>query len=192
MSFLISLRIIQNIKVKIVGIYKIQSILKPDRIYIGSALDIKTRWRGHRFDLKNNKHHSIKLQRHYNKYGLSDLVFAIVTICDKKDLIEIEQKYIDINNPYFNCCLIAGNCTNRKLSDDTKRKISEANKDRKGQIPWNKGLKHSDFTKLKIAITMTGKKRKPLTEEHKEKLRKAFSGINNPMYGRPPSNKKTA
>jgi hypothetical protein len=37
-----------------------------------SAINIKKRWNKHIYDLKHNVHHSIKLQRHCNKYGISD------------------------------------------------------------------------------------------------------------------------
>ena len=52
---------------KISGIYKIQSKLKPDRIYIGSAVNIRTRWNVHLCNLRNSMHHSKKLQRHFDK-----------------------------------------------------------------------------------------------------------------------------
>jgi hypothetical protein len=50
------------------GIYKIQSIINPERVYIGSAISIRNRWCTHKSELKGNKHHSPKLQNHYNKY----------------------------------------------------------------------------------------------------------------------------
>ena len=42
----------------------------------------------------------------------------------------------------------------RKLSDETKKKLSEANK---GQIPWNKGLHQSDETRRKLSERMKGR-----------------------------------
>jgi GIY-YIG catalytic domain. len=60
------------------GIYKIESKLKPERIYIGSAINIGQRWRVHLSDLRKQKHHSKKLQNHYNKYGEVDLSFSIL------------------------------------------------------------------------------------------------------------------
>jgi group I intron endonuclease len=62
----------------------------------------------HRSDLNKNKHHSVKLQNHHNKYGLSDLVFSVVERCSKEVLIEREQHYIDELDPYFNICKVAG------------------------------------------------------------------------------------
>lgn len=104
------------------GIYKITSKSNPDRCYIGSAVKIKFRWNLHRRMLKNNKHHSIKLQRHYNKHGLEDLVFTILICCDKEDLISYEQFFIDTYNPYFNSRPTAGNQLGFKHSNESKEK----------------------------------------------------------------------
>lgn len=54
---------------KISGIYKIQSKVKPERIYIGSAVNIRHRRNQHFSSLSLNNHHNKKLQYHYNKYG---------------------------------------------------------------------------------------------------------------------------
>lgn len=113
------------------GIYKIQSTIKPERIYIGSAIDIKRRWIGHIQDFKKNKHHSIKFQRHFNKYGESDLQFSVLLGCEKEDLIKHEQFFIDSHKPYFNVRMIANSNINIKLSDETKKKIGIANKGHK-------------------------------------------------------------
>jgi hypothetical protein len=37
---------------RITGIYKIQSIIKPERIYIGSAVYVDKRWKEHLNDLR--------------------------------------------------------------------------------------------------------------------------------------------
>ena len=75
---------------KLPGIYQIQSKIKPQRIYIGSAINIQKRWWMHLFDLRKNKHSSSKLQRHYDKYGESDLQFSILLGCEKENLIKVE------------------------------------------------------------------------------------------------------
>lgn len=149
------------------GIYKIYSISKPDRVYVGSAANVAARKRHHYYLLRHNKHHSVKLQRHYNKYGKDDLVFVIIEPCFTEFLIVREQYYIDILNPYFNTCLIAGRTTGFKLSEKTKKLLSEL----KGGINhWNYGKKHSEETILKMR------------EAHKG--RKGLCGEENGMYGK--------
>jgi hypothetical protein len=57
------------------------------------------------------------------------------------------------------------------VSEETRKKISEKNKN---QIPWNKGKKLlplSDSHKMKISKSNLGKYQRPLTNEEKEKIR---------------------
>lgn len=66
------------------GIYQIKNLI-TDKIYIGSVVDLYTRWANHRKDLKYNKHHSKILQHSYNKHGLLMFDFSVLLYCDKKD-----------------------------------------------------------------------------------------------------------
>jgi len=59
------------------GIYKISSIDTGD-FYIGSSINIKDRWIRHKKDLNKNRHHSIFLQRAWNKYGKSNFLFEVL------------------------------------------------------------------------------------------------------------------
>lgn len=111
------------------GIYKIQSITKPYRFYIGSAINLKQREKQHFGLLRRGKHHSIKLQRHYNKYGKSDLCFIVLLCCDKNDLIANEQFFIDAMNPYFNSFPTAGSSRGVKWTKEAKDKKSQQTKD---------------------------------------------------------------
>jgi group I intron endonuclease len=122
---------------KISGIYKIQSIVKSERIYIGSAVSINQRWNLHLSMLRRNVHDNKKLQSHFNKYGESDLQFSILLGCEKEDLIKIEQYFIDSYNPWFNHCKIAGNKLGVKASEETKEKMSKSGKKRHKLNPFS-------------------------------------------------------
>jgi len=167
---------------KISGIYKIQSIVKPDRIYIGSAIDITVRWKNHLKLLRRNKHHSVKLQNHYNKYGEFDLQFLILLGCEKEDLVKIEQYFLDSYKHYFNICSKAYSSlgikhpNRKKLSIENRKKMSEV---RMGKIPWNKGKKglqvawnrgRSFPEETRNKMSESGKKRKPMSIETKLKM----------------------
>ena len=133
------------------GIYQIQSNIKPERIYIGSSVNIRVRWNKHLTDLRLNKNSSPKMQYHYNKYGQSDLVFSILLICDKIDLLKREQEYIDKFNPYFNIYKIAGSPLGSKRTDEMKKNISKI----------MTGKHHTEDTKQKMRDNhrgMTGKR----------------------------------
>ena len=73
----------------------------------------------------------------------------------------------------------------KKHSLESKNKMSKSHK---GKEPWNKGKQgiYSEETLLKLS---EAKKGKPLSETHKENIRKSQSGENHPMYGKKHSEK---
>lgn len=105
------------------GIYQISNKIN-NHSYIGSAINLKTRFATHRNRLKNNNHHSIYLQRAYNKYGLENFEFKILEYCDKSILINREQWFLEELNPEYNICKIAGSCLGVKFSKESNKKKS--------------------------------------------------------------------
>lgn len=81
-------------------IYVIKNI-KNNKFYVGSTLNITKRKHRHFYELKYQRHHSIYLQRAYNKYGKNSFVFMI-----KKEYHDIpELKLRNIEERYINFCL---------------------------------------------------------------------------------------
>ena len=139
---------------KITGIYQIKSI-STERIYIGSAINIRSRHTRHKKDLQNNVHHSIVLQRHYNKYGIEDLEFSILEECSIEQLIEREQYYFDRNLCVFNISKIAGSCLGNKR---TKEQVEEMSKRFTGEGNPTFGLERTQEWRDNISIANKGKK----------------------------------
>lgn len=85
------------------GIYAIKNTLN-NKMYIGSTACFKNRWRRHRQCLRGNYHHSLHLQRSYNKLGESRFVFIVLEECEniRETLILLEQKYMDELHPEYN------------------------------------------------------------------------------------------
>jgi group I intron endonuclease len=105
------------------GIYKILNLLTGD-FYIGSTVNFNIRKYNHYKDLRKNLHYNSHLQNAWNKYGEENFKFEIVEIVkEKKQLIIKEQYYLDIYNPNYNICKIAGNTLGRICSEETKNKI---------------------------------------------------------------------
>ena len=78
------------------GIYAIQNKINK-KMYIGMTTDFKDRIEHHLWELRNNKHHSIKLQRAFNKYGEDNFDYYIVEEMKEstfKELAEKERYYI--------------------------------------------------------------------------------------------------
>lgn len=107
------------------GIYKIENTLTKD-FYIGSTIDLKSRELRHFKDLKNGNHHSIILQRVYNKYGKTNLKFIVLEEdLLKENLLLREQYYIDTLSPLYNICKIAGSPLGTKHSIESSNKKRE-------------------------------------------------------------------
>jgi hypothetical protein len=127
---------------KIIGIYKITNT-KNNKLYIGSALSIKSRFAQHLYRLKRNKHFNSHLQSSWNKYGENSFVFEIIEICDKLQLKTREEYFIALyksNNRFFGY--------NKRLDCTT-----------------NLGLKANKETRKKLRISHLGHKRSKQTQE---------------------------
>jgi group I intron endonuclease len=147
-----------------IGIYKIENIINNKK-YIGSAINIEIRTKRHINDLKNNKHDNIYLQREFNKYKLENFKFECIEICNKKNLKEIEQKYLDNIFSIKECNLYYYNIGRKSTGGDNISNNPDrnniVNKIRKGL--YNRYKKESEEDKL----------------ARKNKLK----GENNPNYG---------
>lgn len=89
------------IKNDVTAVYLIKCIIN-NRLYIGGCKGFRTRKISHRTELKNNIHHSYKLQKDYNKYGEENFVFEILEECNYEILREREQYWMDLLQPYYN------------------------------------------------------------------------------------------
>lgn len=116
------------------GIYKI-TCTANGKVYIGSTTDMRKRWRAHRSDLRNNKHHNRHLQGAWNKYGNQFFEFEVletVTIADH--LHEREQHWLDHyqaynpDNGYNHGTVARAPWLGRSHSSATKQKLSDSAK----------------------------------------------------------------
>lgn len=130
------------------GIYKILN-WSTNKFYIGSAVKIQHRLNNHKSDLNLCKHPNIILQRAWLKYGEADFSFHVLEYCNKENLLEREQFYIDNLKPSYNILSIAGSSI---------------------------GYAHTENTKLKISIANTGRKR---PQEEIDKIKNSTKGLQN-------------
>jgi group I intron endonuclease len=190
------------------GIYCIKNI-KTGKIYIGSSKAIESRFYNHRWRLSKGCHHSIKLQRSWNKHGPELFVFEIIETCIESDLLCKEQEHLDSKKPWFNIKQTStpgalgprseeqkqwmsivqriskfgkpGPNKGKKASDETINKIKHA---RSKQV-MKKGHKFTDAHRLALSNAKKGKpsSRKGIkfTDEHKAKLSQSKIGKKMPQ-----------
>lgn len=184
---------------KTTGIYMIYC-LPANKAYIGQSKNISRRWYHHKNDLKHDKHANVYLQRVYNKYGKDSLHFSVLEITS--ELSEKEARFISLLDEDYKMNLggVSGYLpvsletrqkhaakaivtpqmceaakkanTGKSRSEETKRKISEANK---GRVSNRRGVKLSQETKAKLSIAakkqhhVRGNAGKFIKEEHGNK-----------------------
>lgn len=143
------------------GIYQIVNKING-KVYIGGTIDLRERFANHISELRNNRHHSIYLQRAYNKYGVESFYFEILDLCESDwNIIEqLEQKYFNLCKDIFvsNTYNIL-NKTNRgfhkKHSKETIDKIIASRK-HTNKICWYKNKKLVKiFTRIGEAVQET-------------------------------------
>jgi len=77
-----------------IGIYEIMNVVDGKK-YIGSSKNVENRFKQHKGKLNRNVHNNVHLQNAWNKYGEESFVFEVIELCDKNDLLLIEQKHLD-------------------------------------------------------------------------------------------------
>ena len=69
-----------------------------NKAYIGSSVDIKSRWIQHKSVLKAGKHNNKQLQEDYNKYGADSFLYSILINCKPQMLLKYENMCILLFN----------------------------------------------------------------------------------------------
>jgi group I intron endonuclease len=143
------------------GIYQIKNLI-DNKIYIGSAVNFRKRWRLHRYQLNNNSHDNRHLQNAWNKYSSEAFEFKIIEIVDKSVLLTREQQWIE----FTNCCEIGYNINKDVFRSrlGVKSSLEHVEKIRKANL----GSKRSPETCIKIGLAKKGTR---LTEERKRARR---------------------
>lgn len=150
------------------GIYKIVCI-PTSKVYVGSTKNLRSRWAGHRKELRGLRHHSLLLQRAWNKYGEGAFLFEVLEVVMFVEyLIEREQYWIDMTQCFdpqhgFNRRRVAEGNAGVRYSDEARAKIRAA---RATQV-------FTEATRQKMSASQRGKKMSP---ESIEKTRQASIG----------------
>lgn len=183
------------------GIYAIRNTVNGKQ-YIGSAVNIRSRWSLHKRSLCGAGHHSKKLQRAWEKYGVCAFEFRVLLLCAKKDLLYYEQRCLDALPSEYNVCRFAGSNFGRKMpevgaanrarvwNEEARARIAAAHLGRKPGaetiaklIAAGRGRKHTEETRAKLSAARRGKKMPPKSAETRAKLSAAGIGRKMPPLG---------
>ena len=174
------------------GIYKIVNKVNG-KYYVGSSVNIRTRWNNHRNLLTHRRHKSPKLQAAWDKYGKENFEFKIIEKCESvlETILAVEQKYLDIAEKEQDVCynttfVASAPMLGRKHSNKTKKLISKVINKRysEGKMRWNKGKHLTDEHKKRISETRIRLQIKP--SQRQRKLQSVMvKGKNNYFYKNP-------
>lgn len=114
------------------GVYAIRNKVNGKQ-YVGSAKVFLRRWYRHSEDLRNGSHHSVLLQRAWNKYGEDSFEFRILEETTAKHAVAQEQVFLNWLQTYdprlgYNISPTANSSLGVKFSQETKAKMSAARK----------------------------------------------------------------
>ena len=79
------------------GVYCIRCKVN-NKAYIGSSVNIKSRWYSHKGELRRGKHRNKLLQEDYNKYGADNFLYLILINCEPQMLSKYENMYMMLFN----------------------------------------------------------------------------------------------
>jgi group I intron endonuclease len=147
---------------------------KTGKVYIGFDSNWPNRVRIHKSASKNQDY---KFYRAIRKYGWDNFEWSVIYQSKDKQhtLKQMETYFINEYNSMkngYNSTLGGDGCFGMILSEEAKKFISIKNKIPKPQTP-----EHIQ----KRADAQRGKKRGPLSNEHKAKISKTSKGISKPM-----------
>lgn len=138
------------------GVYMIRCLLDK-RAYVGSSKDIKRRLQRHVCALRGGTHHSVHLQRAWDKYGEDAFEVFALGYYPLESLREEEQWWLDNTKAVFNGSRIAYRVEHSaevraKISAKVRAKcqdpahIAKLSLAQKGKVGTNKGEKLSEAT----------------------------------------------
>lgn len=149
------------------GVYEIVHRTSGKR-YIGSAINIRKRWRSHLKSLtKETNQTSPKLRNAWQKYGPRAFEFRIIVLCEPDELLRLEKAMIQTHQAVrhgYNCRPNPESNLGIKFgspSEETRRKIGRANaialKGKRGPM---KGRQHTRESRMAMSRTKRERGRK--------------------------------
>ena len=157
------------------GIYRILCI-KNGRYYYGSSKNVDRRWSIHQSKLRRGVHDNSHMQNAYDKHGEQSFRYEFIKAVPNDKLFEVENEYLNEYVGKRNCfninkraeCPILWGEDNPSKRPEVRQKISE----------WHTGRKLSQETKSRISKSKKGKPNGWLGRTHSEETKSKQSVAN--------------
>jgi len=148
-----------------IGIYKIAS--PTNKVYVGQSVDIERRW----LDYKSC-YEKFPLQNSITKHGFDNHDFKVLEECTIELLNEKErywQDFYDVLGPNgLNCKLTQTTDLSGSHSEETKKKIGKANKEK----VLSEEIKERKLQRLRDTISNKSEEQKLITKENRAKAQR--------------------
>lgn len=176
------------------GVYVIQNT-RNGCAYVGFSCDVMRRWRHHREQLHDGRHHNRSLQEAWNLDGADAFEFKLLEEVDGHDALVAREKFHcamfaeTYNGGRLGCGAIGGSFIHppevrerlrqarlgKVVSEETRKRLSQARKGKKFPNHGDalRGRKLSLETRAKMSIA---RRKRVLTESEKDNLRRANVG----------------
>lgn len=141
-------------------IYKIIN-LKTKKFYLGSTTNFKKRKARHLYDLRRKTHHSLYLQRSFDKYGENNFLFEVVQECT--NCLEEEQSFLNSLN-FEECYNVSRNAnggdnfTNHPNKEILRLRLIEILKNNRHKIKPRFGSENPNWKGGKVPFCKCGNK----------------------------------
>lgn len=159
-----------------VGVYALICKI-TQKFYIGSSVYLGCRMLDYMQPAYLAKRANSPVTRAIIKYGLNNFCFIVLETCELKDVLKIEQYWLDFLKPEYNLSPTAGSTLGVILSEETKNQISIA----------RLGKTHTMETRQLMSDTRRGPNNpmfgKSHSEETKTLLSAALKGPKGPLSG---------
>lgn len=157
------------------GVYRITN-LSNSKSYVGSTtVTFYRRWKRHLEDLRSGKHHSIPLQRAFDKHTEAMFEFVVLEQCIESECISREQFWMDTLGACdfrrgYNVAGVAGSRLGMKHSKESIEKMSRSHKGktqtREHVAKRSQARRGNSYPNLSAAL-----KGRTLSNEHRENLK---------------------
>lgn len=176
---------------KITGIYKITS--PAGKVYIGKSKNINQRKNDYKSSVEKVKS-QVRLYNSINKYGWENHTFEIIEECEVVELYCRERYWQDfyevIGKNGLNCLLTKCEEHPAEISEETRKRMSEAQKGKSIGKEWQSKKTEEEITawKNKISESLKGREvsseTRELLSKNNKKIWKGVAKEDHPTYGR--------